>query len=171
MPELWDLYDRKRMPLGKTHVRGEKLNDGEFHIVVDIMSVNKEGKILITKRHHDKPYGGKWEVSGGSVVAGETSVCGAVRELHEETGLKAEVSELEYYGTIIRPFSGCIYDFYLYTGDFSENDIVLQEGETVAFRIVAPDELHDMSKNGEFLGFVYERIRAMFPDILGNDFR
>lgn len=30
MPELWNLYDRFKMPLGRTQIRGEKLNDGEF---------------------------------------------------------------------------------------------------------------------------------------------
>lgn len=168
MSELWDLYDRNRIPLDRTHIRGEKLNEGEFHIVVNIMSVNSEGKILITKRHPDKPSGSKWEVSGGSAVAGEKSIYAAVRELHEETGLKADISELEYYGTIIRPSSGCIHDFYLYNGDFCEKNIVLQEGETVDFRLVTPEELFDMAKDGEFLGFLYNRIKAMFPHILGD---
>ena len=169
MPELWDLYDRNRKPLGRTHVRGEQLKEGEYHIVVNIMSVNSEGKILITQRHPDKPHGGKWEISGGSAIAGESSLCGAVRELYEETGLKADVSELEYYGEIIRPSSGCIYDFYLYCGDFSEKDIVLQESETVDFRIVTAEELGRAAEEGSFLGFLYFRIKAMFPHILGEN--
>lgn len=70
MPELWDIYDRNRTSLGKTHIRGEKLPEGEFHIIVNILSVNNDGKILITKRHPDKPFGGMWEISGGSVISG-----------------------------------------------------------------------------------------------------
>lgn len=166
MPELWDIYDRNRIALGKTHIRGEKLPEGEFHIVADIMSVNKDGKILITKRHPDKPFGGKWEISGGSVISGETSLQGAVRELSEETGLTARQDELAYCGTIVRTPSGCLHDFYLYKGDFSEKDITLQEGETVDARIVTPDELYIMTRDGEFLDFVYDRIKAVYSDII-----
>lgn len=169
MPELWDLYDRNRIPLGRTHIRGEKLGKGEFHIVVNILSVNGDGKILITKRHSDKPFGGKWEISGGSAVAGETSVQGAVRELFEETGLKAKEDELDYCGTIVRTPSGCLHDFYLYKGDFSEKDIVLQEGETVDFRLAAPEALYEMARDGEFLDFVYNRIKALYSNIMGEE--
>lgn len=164
--ELWDLYDRDRKLLGTTHVRGEKLGEGEFHIVVNILSVNSDGKILITKRHPDKPFGGKWEISGGSAVAGESSPEAAVRELFEETGLKAG-GELLYYGTIIRQPSGCIHDFYLYRGDFSEEDIVLQEGETVDFKLLSADEIYEMAEKGEFLDFLYNRIKGVFSDIFG----
>ena len=54
MSELWDLYDKYKNPLGKTHVRGEKIKSGEYHIVVDVLSVNHKGQILIAKRHPDK---------------------------------------------------------------------------------------------------------------------
>lgn len=32
--ELWDLYTKDRVPTGQTHVRGEKLPDDLFHLVV-----------------------------------------------------------------------------------------------------------------------------------------
>lgn len=166
--EFWDLYDRNRIPLGRTHIRGEKLGDGEFHIVVNILSVNSEGKILVTKRHPDKPNGDRWEISGGSAVAGESSEKAAERELFEETGLRAD-GKLLYYGTIIRKPSGCIHDFYLYRGEFSEKDITLQAEETTDFRLVSADEVYEMAKSGEFLGFLYNRIKGVFSDIFGED--
>ncbi len=166
MPEIWDLYDRNLTPLGKTHIRGEKLGEGEFHIVVQIIAINKEGKVLITKRHPDKPFGNKWEISGGSAVSGDTPVTAAKRELFEETGLVAD--ELLYSGTIVRKPTGCIYMFYLYQGDFCEDDIVLQEGETVDFKLVFPCEIKEMTINGEFLDFVYHRIKAIYSDIFGE---
>lgn len=166
MTEMWDLYDKTRKPLGKLHERGKPLNSGEFHIVVNILSVNKEGKILITKRHNDKPFGGKWEISGGSVVAGEDSLLGGTRELAEETGLIVQESDLDYRGTIIRRKSGCLHDFYLYRGDFSERDIVLQDGETIDFRLVTPEELYMMKQTGEFIDFLYDRVCSMFMDMV-----
>lgn len=167
MPEYWDLYDRQLMPIGKKYERDDskRMPKGEFHIVVDILSQNKEGRLLITKRYEGKPYGGMWEISGGSVLSGEKPIDGAVRELCEETGLKATPDELRYMGQIIREASGCVHNFYLYEGDFDESDITLQEGETVDFKLVTPQEIEKMSQNGEFLDFLYNRIRAVYGDI------
>ena len=167
MSEYWDLYDRELRPLGRTieRIGDTRLHEGEFHYVVNILSMNAQGRILITKRHPDKPYGNMWEITGGSLLAGESVKDGAVRELYEETGIKAAPSELRYMGQIIRERSGCIHNFYLYTGDFNENDIVLQAGETVEHRLVTPQEIERMSVNGEFLDFAFNRMRAVYGDI------
>lgn len=165
MLEYWDLYDINRNPLGKKHERGKPMNAGTFHVVVNILSMNNDGKILITKRHENKPHGNKWEITGGSVVAGEKSIDGAVRELHEETGLTAKPEQLTFRGTIIRELSGCLHDFYLFKADFCEKDIVLQESETIDFKLVNTEELLTMTKDGEFLNFLYERLVKVFPEI------
>lgn len=164
MTELWDLYDKNRKPLGRTHERGNPMNKNEYHIIVEILSVNKDGKILVTKRHPDKRWGNKWEITGGSVVAGETSLEGAVRELFEETGIKISKNQLDYCSTITSDFS--IKDLYLYEADFSEIDIVLQDGETIEYKLVTPEELYAMKQRGEFLDFIYDRIKAIVPDKL-----
>lgn len=165
MIEYWDLYDINRNSLGRKHERGKPMETGTFHIVVNILSINNDGKILITKRHESKPHGNKWEITGGSVVAGEKSVDGAVRELHEETGLTATPGQLVFRGTIIREPSGCLHDFYLFRKDFCEKDIVLQENETTDFRLVDKEELLVMAREGKFLDFLYERLFKLFPEI------
>ena len=73
MAEYLDLFDRELRPTGEKWERNDSvpIPEGRFHYVVNILCRNKDGKILITQRHPDKPYGGWWEVSGGSVQAGE----------------------------------------------------------------------------------------------------
>lgn len=164
MAEFFDLYDEQLKPLGITHKRGDPFEGNELHHIATVFSVNRQGKILITKRHPDKPYGGMWEISGGSVISGETPLEGAKRELFEETGLDAELSELLYMGQIIRHYSHCIHNFYLYEGDFSAEDIRLQEGETVDFKLVTPARLAKMAEDGKFLDFSFNRIRAVYAD-------
>lgn len=167
MPEIWDLYNENREPLGETHERGKPIGNGKFHIVVDILSVNTEGKILITRRSPEKTFGGMWEITAGSAVSGETPPIAAARELFEETGLSADPSELEYRGEIVRRGShggSAIHVFFLYKGDFSEKDIRLQQGETTDFKIITPAEIKAMTDSGEFLDFCYDQIRAMFPN-------
>ena len=164
--ELWDLYDRNIKPLGKTHIRGEDIPEGEYHIVVDVVSMNQQNQLLITKRHPDKKFGNQWETTGGSAIAGEESIDAAVRELFEETGLKADKSELLHCGTLIRDRSKCIHQFYFYKGDFSADDIVLQEGETIDFKLIFGSELYQMVLNGEFLSFAYDRLKCIYNEYI-----
>lgn len=165
MTELWDLYDCMKNPLNELHERGKPLPDGKFHIVADILSVNSEGKILLTQRHPDKRHGGMWEFTGGSAIAGEKPLDAAIRELKEETGLSAEPCELEYRGEIVhrgKCGGNAIHIFYLYRGDFSSEDIVLQEGETSAFRLCTPDEVTEMYEMGELSGNIFYRMKAIY---------
>ncbi len=52
--ELWDLLDEDGMTVGATHVRGEKLPHGAYHRVVEIITMNSKGELLITKRVPEK---------------------------------------------------------------------------------------------------------------------
>lgn len=156
MPELWDLYDKNRKPLNRKHRRGAPLYDGEYHVVVEIMTVTPDGRILVTKRHPKKHFGNMWEFTGGSVVAGETSKCGARRELMEETGLKVRVSDLVYLTTVQTQHQ--FYDEYLVRCDFRLEDLVLQETEVCDAKIVTLEELQEMHRTGEFVSPVYNRI-------------
>lgn len=90
MAELWDVYDKDRNITGKTVERGTYMADDEYHLVVQIWIKNDENKWLISKRAPHKRHGLKWEPTGGSVVAGETSVQGALREVKEEVGIVLE---------------------------------------------------------------------------------
>ncbi len=169
MAELFDLYDENMQPLGLIHERGVPVPDGKYHIVAAILPVNFENKILITKRDPMKTYGGLWEITEGAVISGETPLQGAVRELREETGLRALPEALDYRGNIVfkRSHHCHIVTFYLFRADFREEDVILQPGETTAARLVYPSEIEQMAKTGEFIPFVYQRLKAVYPDIFG----
>ena len=57
MSEYWDIYDMNRNKTTRTHLRGEPIPDGDYHLVVLIWIYNKEGKVLMTQRHPDIPFG------------------------------------------------------------------------------------------------------------------
>ena len=94
MAELWMLYDGDKRPTGKTMVRGEPMPEGYWHIIVSIWTLTADGRLLLTQRSPNKKLALLWEGTAGSVVAGETSLQGALRELREETGLRAGPEEL-----------------------------------------------------------------------------
>ena len=87
--ELWDIYDENKQPTGRTMVRDDwNMKDDEFHLTVQAAIMRPDGRFLITRRKLTKSWGaGWWEVSGGGVLAGETSREAVIREVREETGL------------------------------------------------------------------------------------
>ncbi len=86
--ELWDLYTKYRECTGKKHIRGEEIPEGYFHLCVHVWIKNSKGEYLISKRAANRPtFPLLWECVGGSVIRGETSLEGAIREAKEEVGI------------------------------------------------------------------------------------
>jgi 8-oxo-dGTP pyrophosphatase MutT (NUDIX family) len=166
--EKWDLYDESRQPLNKTHYRKDKMTIGEYHIVVGIWTVNDNNEILLTLRHPDKKeYPNYWENTAGSVLAGETSRAGAMRELFEETGITAGDNELLYLGT--RKERTAFFDTYMVRKNLKISELTLQDGETVDAQWVTLDKLDEMIESGAVALPVSERLaplRKGFEDFL-----
>ncbi|MFT4006618.1 MAG: NUDIX domain-containing protein [Lacrimispora sp.] len=144
--ELWDIYDENRVATGKTHVRGVPLGEGEYHLVADVWTVNERQEVLLTRRHPDKPYGLMWECTGGSALAGETSVEGALRELLEETGIRAKKEQLFLIHSI--RLKERFVDTYITKQKVVLKDIIIQPEEVVEARFVPFDELIEMWRQG-----------------------
>ena len=73
--EYWDIYDSNKELTGRTMKRNDWiLQDGEYHLTVLGVVRRRDGKFLITRRVMTKAWApGWWEVSGGGVMAGESS--------------------------------------------------------------------------------------------------
>ena len=86
--ELWDLYDENGKATGKIHERGKIIPEGYYHLVVHIWIKNKDNMFLISRRDGSREsYPLRLECQGGSVLKGETSKEGAIRETKEEVGI------------------------------------------------------------------------------------
>ncbi|MCQ5055911.1 helix-turn-helix domain-containing protein [Agathobaculum butyriciproducens] len=86
--EIWDLYNENRELLGKDHIRGEQLPIDGYHLVVHVWIRNSKGEYLISQRSANRPtYPLMWECVDGSVVKGEDSLQGVLREAKEEVGI------------------------------------------------------------------------------------
>ena len=96
--ELLDLYDNKKEKIGKVYDRdsGEP-GRGEYKLSVHVWIVNSKDQFLIQKRSENVKKTGKWAFTGGAVDAGESSVEGALREVHEELGINVSKDEIEYF--------------------------------------------------------------------------
>ena len=139
MAELWMLYEGDKHPTGKTMVRGDPMPEGYWHIIVSIWTLTADGRPLLTQRHPDKKMALLWEGTAGSVIAGETSLEGALRELREETGLSARADQLRLMSST--KTDRFFFDNYLYLCPEREPKLTLQPEEVADARFVEVSEM------------------------------
>ena len=159
--ELWDAYDENRQKLeGRSLIRGEPIPAGVYHLVCDILVRHTDGTFLLMQRDPRKHFGGMWEATaGGSALQGEAPLEAAFRELREETGIEAKtLRELGWQSSHDTHYC----EFFCLT-DCAKNAVILQEGETVAYRWVTADELLAMRRET----IVTKRMQQYLETILG----
>ena len=159
--ELWDLYDEAGRALGRTVVRGDPLQPGEYHQVVQIWIRNGDGHFLIQKRAPGLSIlPGIWATTAGSVLAGESPRSGAVRELEEELGLDVseETLELLFHGQK----RNSLHTSWLLERDVAETDLTLQEAEVSAVMWASPEKIGRMVGEGRFHDYGSEYFRRIF---------
>lgn len=154
-PELWDGLDREGNPLGVDLVRGSAIPEGVYHRVVLVLTATDRDNVLITRRHPDKPWGLRWEITGGSVLKGETPLAGAVRELAEEVGIRARPADLHPILAHAWDHSSALYHFYGLRVREEGLSVTLQEGETVDWKLVPYSQFKKLLRQGDL---------PMFPD-------
>lgn len=147
--EIWDLYDRDRKLIGETHVRGIPLPEGCYHLVVHVWVQNDKGEVLLSKRHPDKHYGNLWEYLGGSVLTGETSLQGVIREAKEEIGLVLDQEN----GKLIRSEIKADFhqDIWLFQSNESIENLTFQPDEVIDAKWVNQDTFEKMMVNNELV--------------------
>ena len=168
--EYWDLYDEALRPLGRTHRRGDPMEDGAYHLGVDVWVVNAKNEILLTLRAPDKDtLPNEWENTCGSVLAGESAIEGAMRELREETGIVAGPEDLRAFAYRLAYHTHLF--TYLLRRDVPLSSLAFQPGETVDAMYVTPDTLDEMVARpfgarpaGERWPFVKERLARMIGE-------
>ena len=131
MKEMWDLYDRNRNMLDRKVERGTKLNDDEYHFVSNAWIRNSKGKFLISQRVEWKSHPLMWECTGGSVIMGEDTYQGAIREVKEELGIDVSNVPYAFVGTTTRYYKDCpdILDVYIFEIDISIEKVTFQKEE------------------------------------------
>lgn len=153
MAELWDIYDINRKKTGKTAERDVyQLKEGEYHIVVTGIIMNSKNEILISKRAPHKKYGLMWECNSGSILSGETSLEGVIRELKEEMGIEFSKEEAIFLKEIRNDkIPADFKDIWIFRRNVDLKDIKFLDGEAIDAKWVTIQEFMKMIENKEIV--------------------
>ena len=164
MPELWDLYDKERNKINKIVKRGDKLNDDEYHLVVNSWIKNDKNEFLITQRSENKSHPLMWECTGGSAILGEDSITAAIREVKEELGIDVNKKTAKYVGSTLRYYPNCpdILDIWIFKSNVSIKEVKIQEEEVNDAMWATKEKIMELYENGKF------DANAYFEDIIND---
>lgn len=153
--EYWDVYDKNRNKTGKIVKRGERLLDGEYHLIVHIWIKNSNNEFLVQQRSENVKNPLVWSTTGGSAIAGEDSYAAALREVKEELGIdlqheKGYLFDIDIYEEDDQKY---ISDTYLYFIDADVKELNLQKEEVKQAKYLSMNVIKEMMENGNF--FIY----------------
>ena len=159
--EYWDLYNKDRIKINKLHIRGEKVNPGEYFIIVSGWIMNSDNKLLLSQRHPEKSFPLTWECNTGAVLMGEDSISGVLREVEEEIGIKLQKENGILLETITVDKYSYIKDIYLFFKNINIEETKLQENEVINVKWASIEELEQMAENKEITPFALIDMKAI----------
>lgn len=146
MAEYWDLLDENRLPVGKRHLRGETIPSGLYHLVVHSWVMDENGLFLISRRQAGRTDECLWERTGGSVLAEETSLQGAVREVMEELGVDVSNSKSFLVKSVKREDRHDFFDAWLFIVKNSDVCCKMDEKEVMDWKWATREEMDNLKK-------------------------
>ena len=150
--EYWNLYDYQGRKKKKLAIRGTKLNNNDFHLVVNAWILNDKGEFLITQRSANKSHPLMWECTGGSAIVGESSLEAAVREVKEELGIDVDNDSAMFVGSTRRFYDSCpdILHVWLFKINKEINEFKIQKEEVNDVMWAPKSKILQLFNEGKF---------------------
>lgn len=149
--EKWNAYTKDEVLTDKILIRGQKVPEGLYHLVCEVLVRHIDGSYLCMRRALNKEIYGGWleATAGGSALLGENPLQCIKRELEEETGLICdEFKEINYH--IYDDYS-TIFHSYICVVNCDKESIRLQEGETTEFMWLDEREFKKFVNSDKFM--------------------
>jgi len=152
--EKWDLYDKDRNKTNRIGIRGQKIHDDLYHLVVDVWIINSHGEFLLTKRSANKSFPNLWTMCGGAAIQGDSSLLAALREVEEEIGIRLRSQASQLVTSLRREDMSpkSFKDVWLFQADFSIDQVTCQPGEVQEAAWFSQDQIKEMVSDGRFIG-------------------
>ncbi len=154
--EIMDLYDREGRLTGLYAERGRRIDDGLYHLVVNVWKTDGKGRWLINRRAlgRGSSSDGFWETTGGVAVAGDDSLGAALRETREELGIELDPAEGRLFKRLFRwreERGGWIQDVWVFPWAGELADLRFQLNETTDAMWADQTTIRQMIEEGRFL--------------------
>lgn len=165
MMEYIDLYSRDGKLLRRHVPKKTERTPEEYYRHVHVILFDERGYCLMQQRALHKRYlPGQWDVTGGGVQSGETTLEAGLREVREELGLELPVEKMQLAGSRVDEAAGRGFlDVYCIRFDFTETDCDILRDEVEAVKLVPYDEFIETvcyNKDEVYRG-ILEDIRAL----------
>lgn len=160
--EYFDVFDKNRVFLNYSKIRGDILKHNEYNQGAEIWIINNK-KILLTKRSINKSHPGMWEVPGGCCKKGETTLNTIVREIKEEIGLAISKEDIIYLNTKL--YKKQFVDIFKTNFNIDTKNIKLQLDEVEDARFVSKIELYKMMEKNMIVPSVIERFKMVKDEL------
>jgi len=176
--EYLDVLDERGRLTGDKLPKNQLHDQQLWHGVAHVWIYNKQGQILLQKRHQNVKWGANnWDLAaGGHIAAGETPLQAAIRETKEEIGLDLKESELELAGITtsanITPWTEKehkTYEWnYIVMRNLDPKTMELQADETADLKWFDLDEFEADIKSPEASNKYAPRQRELYQRIIDN---
>jgi 8-oxo-dGTP diphosphatase len=151
--ELWDIFDKNGNKTGRTIQRGKAMGKGQYSLIVNTWITNKSGQLLITKRSPNKKvFPNMWETTCGAVIAGESSLEAALREVKEEININLSPANGKYLFRLkwqSNEFQHFV-DVWLFNKEIDITEVIYQPEEVCGVKWASPSQILTMIETGEF---------------------
>lgn len=165
MAEEFDLYNRQRRPLGRTHPRGTPLPSGTYHVVVTGWIESEKGAFLMVRRAENatsEP--GLWEAPGGCVQAGETSLTAVLREVREELGLEVDPKRVKLLSSERHEKDRVFSDVFLLRATKKLDELTVDHTELAQARWMMPAEIEQLHREGKLCRWANNYADIIYPE-------
>lgn len=122
--------------------------------------------VLVTQRHPDKKAGGQWEFTGGGVLAGETTLLAASREVKEELGVCLDEAELKLHE--VYKYRNYFMDIYVVRKDLKDEEVILDKSEVVDWTWLSKSEIEQFIETGKMVRSVGIRYKMFGMNLMEN---
>ena len=141
-------------------MKGEKIPEGKYIVVVLVFIQNNDGKFLIQKRSERK--NGKYATTGGHPKSGESSIQGILTEVKEEIGLDLNPKNLQKYYSGKSEEKRVFWDDYYIKMEIEDiTKLKLQKEEVESIEWLSKEEIEELMKQDKFFKNHYEEFENL----------
>ncbi len=163
-PELMDLYTKDGKPTGHTIQRGEG-KDRWFTMGTHVFIYDNKGRFLLQKRSQDKEFRpGQWEITMGHVLAGESPMECAMREVKEELGVQLPLEEFVKIYRWVEAEAHMLTDIFFVRADLEESTLTLQKEEVMGVQWVTKAEMLNLIRQMNYRTEIYRTVVGQYVE-------